>query len=70
MMVLAESVDVNLLRTSSLLSQLQTQQTDRLSLPPYLSSEGHIFLHSPSQEEVGVATEVRQELASLAAVVS
>lgn len=57
------------MRTSSLLSELQAQQTDRLSLPPYLSTTGHLLLHPPSQEEVGMASEVRQELATLAAAV-
>ncbi len=63
-------MDSGLLRASSLLSQLQSQQSERLSLPPYTSPEGHLLLHPPSKEEVGVATEVRQELASLTAVVS
>lgn len=63
------NVDSRLLRASSLLSQLQSQQSERLSLPPYTSSEGHLLLHPPSEEEVGVAMEVRQELASLVAEV-
>lgn len=63
------SVAAGLMRASSLLSELQAQQTERLSLPSYLSAEGHRLLHSPSQQEVGMASEVRQELASLAEVV-
>ena len=63
------SVGVGLLRTSSLLSQLQAQQSERLSLPSYVSSEGHHLLALPSQEEVGLATELRQELATLTSVV-
>ena len=63
------SVEVGLLRASNLLSQLQEHQTERLSLPPYLSSEGHSLLPPPSEEEMGVASEVRQELAALTSVV-
>lgn len=62
-------MDASLLRASALLNQLQSHQTERLSLPPYLSSEGHLLLHPPSKHEVGVASDVRQELASLVAVV-
>ena len=59
---------MGLMKTSSLLSQLQEHQEERLSQSPYVSQD-HLILPGPSEQEVGVASEIRQELANLTAVV-
>lgn len=58
------------MQTSSLLTQLQARQKERLALPSYKADlRGHLLLPPPTHEEVGVAREVRQKLATLTAMV-
>jgi len=64
-------VDEKLQETSSLLVELQSKQEERLSQPPSISpTSGHLILKPPSQDEMGVAKEIQQTLASLTAMVN
>lgn len=64
-----DDIDARLRHTSNLLSELQKQQNERLSLPPVKNTEGHMVLSGPSHEETNTVQDIRTELASLTAQV-